>query len=272
MFLTKKSLAKIRLLTGLFYLVGAFCFAVFGVYESMDTECKDLAILGILSIFLGIIFRAAARYSEGKGNLIISGNKLVLQELRPAQFIKLYEEKQNCADNVIARPDFDVLQLLATAYDALGDADRSLETLDQMFLLASKKKKTYVKLLKSSILFNIGKDKEADVLYREVLSEEKDWMTKATLEIAMKCDRAIAIGDFITAEAYTKEMLSKTAPKPTPLSILYAHFNLAKIYYLTHENDEAKLHLNYCVENGGETGVKQEAVKMLNDLNAVHNS
>ena len=91
-----------------------------------------------------------------------SGNKLVYQELCPAEFIRLYEEKRDSSENVISKPAFEVLSLVVTAYDVLGDTEHELETIDEMFSIASEKKKPLVNLLKAAVLFNIGKIEEAE--------------------------------------------------------------------------------------------------------------
>lgn len=271
MFLTRKALNKITLLTAAYGILGVFCFIVAGIFAGLLIANKLLIILGIVSLILGIIFRTIGKYAEGKGKLINSGNKLIFHELRPAEFIRLYEEKRDCPDNVLSKPDFDVLQLLTTAYDALGDTDHELETLDQMLSVGCEKQKATAHLLKSAVLFSMGKVEEADLLYSEVQNGKMSLLAKTTADIIMRSDRAMALGDFTTAETYYKQMLTKTFPKSTPLSILYAHFHLAKIYSQTKRIEEAKIHCRYCVENGGETGIQSEAAAMLNTLNIIGN-
>lgn len=266
MFLTRKSLKKIRLLTGAYYILGVFCFLMSGVFALLGEISWFLVAFGIVCLLLGVVFRAVGRYAEGKGILLNSGNKLVLQQLRPAEFIRLYEEKRDSSENVIAKPDFDVLRLVATAYDALGDTEHELETLDEMLSIASEKKKSSAVLLKAAVLFSIGKIEEADRLFSQVQNTKMDLVTKMMSDMILKSDRAMAIGDYATAEIYFKQMLAKTFPKNTSLSLLYDHFGLAKIYKRTERFDEAKFHCNYCVENGGETSIQAEAVNMLNDL------
>lgn len=266
MFLTRKALQKIRLLTGAYYILGALCLIVSSAFAFLCIESKFLVILGIVSLLLGVLSRTIGRYSEGKGKLINSGNKLVFQQLCPAEFIHLYEEKRNSSENVISKPDFDVLQLVATAYDALGDTEHELETLEEMLSIASEKKKSLVNLLKAAALFGIGKIEEADRLFCQMQNEKMDLITKATFDMILKSDRAMALGDYSIAEIYNKQMLIKTFPKNTPLALLYIHFSLAKIYYITERFSEAKPHCKYCVENGGETAIKLEAANMLNDL------
>lgn len=266
MFLTKKALTKIRLMTGVYCILGVLFLIISGILVSFLVKSIFLVILGIVCFPLAAVCYASGKYTEGKGKLINSGNKLVFQQLRPAEFIRLYEEKRDHPDNVIARPDFEVLQLLATAYDALGDTDRELKILEQLISIASEKKKGLAKLMKSAVLFSVGKVEEADLLYSEVLSGKTDLLTKATLDTITKSDRAMALGDYTIAETYYRQLLTQTFPKNTPLSILYAQFNLAKIYYATGRYDDAKIQLQHCIETGGETGIKSESANMLTKL------
>lgn len=263
MFLTKKSLRKIRTLVTAYYIIGLFCLVVYGIFSFFYVEGNFLLILGVLCFILGVIFRSFGRYAEGKGILINQGNKLIFHELRPAEFIRLYEEKKNCPDNVIAKDDFDVLMLVFIAYDSMGQTELALETLDRMFLLAPEKKKTYVKLLKASELFGAGMVEEGEKLYAEAIKENMDMMTKSTADLVLKSDRAVAMKDYVIAENFFKERFNQKFPKITPLVSLVTHYYLAKIYLETNKEKEAEEHLNYCIKNGGETTIKDDALNLL---------
>ena len=266
MFLTRKALKKIRLLIGTYFALGALSFVIAVIFKLFSIENKFIIILGFVCFLLGVFFGKIGRYSEGKGKLINIGNKLVNHQLRPAEFIHLYEEKRDSSENVVSKPDFDVLILVVTAYDDLGDTERELETLEKMLSIASEKKKPFVNLLKSSVLFSIGKIEEAEQLFGEVQNRKMDPITKMMSDIILKSDRAMALGDYKIAEIHSKQQLAQTFPKNTPLSLLDIHFRLAKIYYKTGRLDEAKNHYNYCVENGGETAIKSEAANMIKFL------
>lgn len=274
MFLTRQAIRKIRIMTGLYYFlgvifcsVGIICLYFSRIFSISLLDNIILALsLGILCFVIGAVNIKINKYSEGKGKLINLGNKLVLKELRPAEFIRLYEEKRDCPDNVVSKPDFEVLQLLLVAYEALGDKQHETETLEQMLLIAPKKKKSVSKLLKAIVFYNTGRVEEADRIYSEVLSEKVDLMTKYLFDNIIKSDRAMAVGDYAVAEVYYEQLLAKTSPKNSPLTILYAHYNLAKIYIATERSEEAKTHLNYCIENGGDTFMKSKATDILNAL------
>ena len=266
MFLTKKSLKKIRTLVAVYYIIGLFCLITHGIFKYFYIEGNFLLILGILCFGLAIVFRSVGRYAEGKGILINQGNKLIFHELCPAEFIRLYEEKKNCAENVVSQLDFDVLQMVFLAYDSMGQTQSALETLDLMLEIAPKKKKTYAKLLKAAELFSIGNVEEGESLYKEALGEKMDLLTKSTADLVLKGDRAMAIKDYIVAESAFKERLTQKFPKNSPLASLTTHYYLAKIYIETGRYEDAKDQLKYCIENGGETSQKADAADLLKSL------
>ena len=263
MFLTKKALRKINLLTGAYFILSAVLFILSLIYTLLDLKCTFLVILGFISFIGGLICIKSGRYSEGKGKLIGKGYRLVHHDLRPAEFIRLYEEKRDDPENVISAPDFDILSMLAIAYDSLGDEERCLETTNKLIDIAPEKKKAEAKLLKCSLLYNMEKTEEADLIFAEVQKEDLPLPLKGLSEILIKSDRAMAYGDYLMAEKYFKDRISAKFPHNTPLSKLYTHINLAKIYIKTDRPDEAKAHIDYCIQNGGETAIPRDAEKML---------
>ena len=269
MFLTKKALKKIKLLVGVYCGLGAFCLIMSIVFVCLNMEIKFLIILGVLALFLGFVFNKFGRYAEGKGKLLNLGNKLVLHQLRPAEFVRLYEQARDCPDNVVSEPDFDVLKMLVTAYDAMGEVDLMLEVIEQMLSSFDGSKQAQAKLLKSSVLFDMGKIEEAEKLYSEVLNSKMDFITKSILDDVMKTERAIALEDFTTAEAKLKASLEIPRYNKIPLMTLYLRMDLGKVYCKTNRFDEAKDCLKYCIENSGETNIKSSAENMMREYNLI---
>ena len=261
MFLNKKALTKIWLLVGAYLVLASFCFLTAIVFAIFELGYTGHIILGCLCLVLAPLSYKIGRYAEGKGKLINKGNQLVSHQLRPAEFIHLYEEKRNDPSNVVSKPDYDVLQLLLTAYDVLGDCASAMETIEQMITIAPAKKINIAKLLKVSLLFDAGRFDEAEGIYRDVLSKNLDMMSKALADAVMKSDRALALGDDTTAESFFRQSLTQKFPKPTPLSTLSAHYHLAGICYRTNRIEEAEEHRNYCIQKGGETVIQQKAAK-----------
>jgi len=265
MFLTKKSILKIWLLTGLYGILTIACLAAF-ITTEIYVGTYFLAILAAICFVLGLFSYMVGRYAEGKGKLLDKGNKLVNRELKPAEFIRLYENVRDCPDNVVAKPDFDVLALLLVAYDSLGATEREFEIIEQLKSIATKKKMNRVKLVESALLYETGKIDEAEELYKEVLNSKIDFMATAILDVVTKSDRARALGDFTLAEMYYKQKLISTFPKPAPLDLIESHFILADIYFKTDRKEEAKTYLEYCAQNGGETKIRLDAIERLKEF------
>ena len=268
MFLTRKARNSINWLTIAYCVLGVLLLLLAGFDALLGAVSWELVCIGILAIAFGFLLRPIMRYSLGTNKLLMRANKLVYHQLRPGEFIRLYIQKRDCPDNVVAKPDFNVLNQLAVAYDALDDTAHVQETLDQMLSIAPEKKKAYAMLLKAGMLYGKGQKEEAEQLYREAQNGKLDFMTKATADVVLKTDRAMALGDYATAEAYFKQMLAQSFPKHPPLSVLIAHYNLGKIYALTNHPEKAKEHVNYCLENGGETAIKAKTAEILDFLQA----
>lgn len=266
MFLTRKELRRTNWLTALYLISGVLFLIAAAAFPYLNELDWLFTFIGVLSLVFGIVYGPVSRYTDGKGNLITSANKLVYRQLRPAEFIRLYIQKRDCPDNVVIKPDFDLLLMLSVAYDSLGDREHALEALDQMIFIAPEKKKPYARLLKASLLYAEDRVEEAEQLYREAQKGKMGIMAKSTAELLLKTDRAMALGDYAPAEVFYKQMLAQSFPKHPPLSVLIAHFTLGKICSLTDRPGEAREHLTYCLENGGETAIKAKAADLLNGL------
>lgn len=259
MFLNNKSLLKIWLLVGAYLALATLCFLFEIIFVAFEIEGSFHIIVGCFCLVAAPLFYAWGRWAEGKGKLLNKGNQLIFHQLKPAEFIHLYEQRRDDPSNIVAKPDYQVLQMLVAAYDALDDHDLALVTMDQALTVAPEKHRNRALIIKCSLLFNYGKLEEADALYRELSSKELDFMCKTLMDAVIKSDRAMLLGDVTTAEAYYRQAMNQSFPKPTPLSLLYYHYHLAKICYKTNRREEAEEHRNYCIENGGETGSQRKA-------------
>lgn len=266
MFLTRKDLTKIRILTGLYIGLGTVSFIFYFLFSLEGISAELFVLLGILSFVLSILSFVSGRYGEGTAKLLKNGNKLVYKQLRPAEFIKQYEAKRYSPENIVSKPDFNVLSLVVLAYDILGDTEQKLITLEELIATAPEKKKNIAKLHKAAVLFDLGNTEEADRIFSEVQSGKMNAIAKAVADTVLKTDRAMALGDYKTAETYNRQLLARSFPKQSPLSLLVINFNLAKICLNTGRADEAKTYYLYCAEHGGETAVKTEAEQILETL------
>ncbi len=261
MFLTKKSVRKIVVPAICYFCLGSLCVAFSVVFKE-----RPLLVLGSGTYLLGALMVFWGRYAEGKGKLINQGNKLVRQELRPAAFIQYYESVRSAPDPVVNEPSVEVLHLVALAYDLLGDGENAHAVADEMMRTAPPKKKALAMLLKSALLFSEGKVEEAEALFSEAQNQKLDLVCTAMADTILKCDRAMALGDYKTAEVWCRNLLTRTFPKPDKVTKLVTHFELGKIYEQLQNIPQAISYYQYCVIYGGETAIKDSAKAALEKL------
>lgn len=265
MFLTKKSRFKILIMALCYFILGSICIALWAVSKSFGIETKIL-YLGIILYLLCPLFVLWGRYAEGKGKLINLGNKLVRNELKPAEFIKHYENLKSSPDLVVGEPSIEVLHLVSTAYELLGDKERSMQTIDEMLLIANDKKKNLVKLIKVSHLFDCGRTDEAEALFEEVRNTKMNFVCQTLSDAVLKGDRAKAWGDYKTVESYNLKQLEQSFPRLDNAGRLVVNFSLAEAYEKMGNIEKAIQYYKYCAENGGETAVKISAQNVLENL------
>lgn len=266
MFLTKKSIVKIAILAFCTLLLGTACVVLTFVLEDIGLDAPALLSLGVAAYGLSILSVFWGSYAEGKGKLINLGNQLVFKELRPADFVNQYNFIRNGKDLVVAKPSFEVLQLVAVAYEVLDDPDNLFETVNTLICLAKEKKRPYANLFKASELYQYGKIEEAEALFYEAQTHKLNALDKAFVDAIMKTDRAMAMGDYKTAEVRCLEILDSKYMQNNKLALLQAHDGLGQIYEKLQDNEKAILHYQYCLVNGGETAIRKKAAKKLEEL------
>ncbi len=266
MFLTKKSLRKILIMAGAYFILGSFCITLGTMFANLGVGDGFLLILGVISLALGVLFAFWGRYAEGKGKLINLGNRLVRKELKPAEFIKEYEILKNSKDLVINKPSFEVLQLVVLAYNCLEEQESCLSVADEMIAVADEKKKTMAKLFKVSILFAYNRTEEADELFNELRKCKLNLMCTAMADAILKSDRAMAMGDYKTVEAYNLKMLEQEFPKLDNCSKLVYNYKLGEIYEKLNDKEKAISFYRYCADNGGETAIRASAKAAIEKL------
>lgn len=259
MFLTKKEFWKIAIMAVCYFAIGSFGIAAGVILTILDADANLLFVLGALCYAFCPLVIAWGRYAEGKGKLIHLGNKLVRNELRPAAFINEYQRLKNATDLVVHKPSIELLQLVAIAYDCLDDRENCLSTLEEMVAVASEKKKMFAKLIKCSFLFSYNRLDEAEAIFTEARASKQNFICQALTDAILKSDRALAIGDYKTAEAHTLKTLSQTFPKPDNLSRLVLHYKLGEVYEKLQSYEKALPYYKYCIDNGGETAIKEFA-------------
>ncbi len=263
MFLTRKSFLKILIMAICYFILGSIAISLWFVFNGMGISENFLLILGIIVYLLCVLMIFWGRYAEGKGKLINLGNKLVRNELKPAEFIMHYESLKKSNDLMIKKPSIEVLQLIAIAYDSLDDRGNALATVDEMIDVVSDKKKVFANLVKTSFLFSYDKKEEAELLFEAAQKQKLDFMCQSLADAILKTDRAMALGDYKTAETYNLKILERTFPKLDNLGKLVVHYKLGEIYEKSQDNCKAITNYQYCVDFGGETAIKKSAIEKL---------
>lgn len=266
MFLTKKGLFKILIMAICYFILGSIAIFVWAVFKSMGIQENFLLILGIIAYSLCVPLIFWGRYAEGKGKLINSGMQLVRKELKPADFIRQYETLKNTKELVINKPSIEALQLVALAYDLLDDKEAALATVDEMIDTAGDKKKTFAKLVKASFLFSYERKEEAERLFEAAQKQKLDFMSQSLADAILKSDRAMAMGDYKTVEAYNLQALQRSFPKLDNLGKLIVHFKLGEVYEKLQDGEKAVTYYRYCVAHGGETAITKTAGEKLQAL------
>ncbi len=267
MFLTKKSFKKILIMAICYFVLGTVCFTFAILFTNMGIDSTFLFALGIIVYVLNVFIIFFGRYAEGKGKLINLGNKLVRNELKPAEFIKHYELFKNTDDLLIKKPSIEILQLVMMAYDSLDDRENALLTVEEMIAVANEKKKAFVNLLKVSLLFVYDRTEEAELLFNEVQKQKLDAFSTSLVDAILKSDRAMVMGDYNIVETYNLKILERSFPKLDNRGKLVVHYRLGEVYEKLEKNSKAVTHYQYCADFGGETAIKTSAIEKINKIN-----
>jgi len=263
MFLTKQAIRKIIILSAVLFGLGTLLVLLGVLSNVFDTPSNYLFVFGGFEYLFCGFYIFTGRYSEGKAKLINSATKLIRNELKPAEFLMEYNAIRFSNDLVVNKPDFDVLQRVATAYDLLDDEENALLTVEQMIATSKGKKKNRAYLLKASLLYSNGKTEEAEALFFEVQKQKLDVISKSLCDTILKGDRALALGDYKTAEAYFLKSLTQSFPKADKLMTLIYYHKLGEIYEKTKEPQKALYYYQYCIENGGATAIRRNAAESI---------
>lgn len=266
MYLTIKGFLKILILAVAYFLLGSICIVFSILFNCMGISANELLIIGIIAYLLCVPMVFSGLYAECKGKLINLGNKLVRKELKPTELIMHYESLKESNNFIYKKPSIEVLQLVAVAYDLLGDKENELATVEEMIAIASEKKKSFTYLIKCSFLFSCGKIEEAELLFNEVQKQKLDLMSSALVDAILKSDRAMAMGDYKTVEAHCLNRLESTFPKPDNLGKLLTHYTLGEVYEKLQDTSKAIPYYQYCAEYGGETAVRKSAIEKLQQI------
>ena len=265
MLLTRKGLWKCIIFTAIYFILGSIAMAA-GILSLLILFDPNLLFLGLFCYLCCPLVYFYIRYREGKAKLIRKGYDLIHRKLKPAEFIRYYQDLRYNCDLVIDRADMEVLNVLVLAYDLLDRREEALATADEAIAVAPEKKKKAAKLLKVSLLFCYGMTEEAEAQFSVLREGKLDLVCTGIVDMIMKSDRAIAMGDYKTAECYYQNQLSNAFPKPTNAVKHVDHYWLGVVYEKMQEPEKAVPHYRYCLEHGGETAIKVAAATALDRL------
>lgn len=260
MFLTKMGLIKAIIVLVIYVVLGIFLLDLSFECYSLGIEFSDSLCVGIIAFVFGVIFFFWVMGYEGKGKLINSGNKILRKELKPAEFLKRYENAKNLKNLVINKPSVDVLTFVIAAYTTLNDTEKAFAAIDEMIEVAKEKNKVFAKLYKVSLLFSCGRKEEAEELFNQVQNQKMDAKSEFFADAILKSDRAVCMGDYKTAKVYYLKSLERKFPKLDNLGKLSTHYSLGEVYMALGEKEKAAEHYGYCAENGGETAMRNDAI------------
>ncbi len=269
MFLTKENFRRIRKRILGYFLLGSLMIAL-GIWTAMVESATVIPFIGggIIYALCPLVF-LWGKDVEGKINLINLGRELVREDLSPAIFLREYYALRKSPDLVVCQPSVEVLEFVAVAHECLNEREKVLETVEEMLSVAPQKKRSLVKLVKCSFLFSYGRTEEAEALFFEAQREKPNAVCRLMIDNIWKSDRAIAMGDYKTAEQHLLGQLSKAFPELDNLGKLVTHFSLGVVYEKLAENEKAAEHYRYCAENGGETAIKESAITALERILAL---
>ncbi len=263
MLLTKKAFIKALVMAICYFLIGCFSFGAATLGSITGEPNKFMWILGIIMCFMSIPVYFLGRVSEGKAKIVKQGIKLVRNQLKPAEFIDYYENLKNSEDLVVNKPCLEVLQMVATAYESLNDKENEMLTINEMIKIASGKKKNVAYIWKCSCLYDIGNFQEAELIFNEIQKQKLNFIEIPLVDAVLKSDRAFAMEDYKTVEAYNLKALEQTFPKPDNLAKLLYNYKLGEVYEKLGEKEKTIFHFQYCVDNGGETAIRKSAMEKI---------
>lgn len=266
MFLTKKSIFKIAFLGVMYFVAGSISLALGIDLNMRGSNNVSLFIIGIVLYLLCPLFVLWGRYAEGMGKLAKKYIGVLREGLRPAEFIKEYEDLTGSSDLVVCKPSTEALLFVALAYDCLNEYDMAISFAEKALAAAPSRKKAKAALFLVSILYSCGRTDEAEKLFDEVQKGKLGFSAQAFADMIRKTDRAMAIGDYKTVISTELAQLEVKFPKPDNLAQLAIRHTLAVAYEKLGDTENALPYYRYCAEHGGETAIRSSAKAALERL------
>lgn len=215
--------------------------------------------------------------------ILILGWLFLMQRIATRRFNRAIQNMEECRirqgmsqiEPLLARCGRNTVFLikadLAFGYLMLGEARNALEMLDSLPLFPEKKRWLPLQLVCESnrgsafLMLNRLDDTEASIARFAAILENtpEKYLRRTDLRTVYRtqlCELGMARGDFEGAVELFTERLNDAA---TPRRRVFAHYMLS--WALTHDGrvDEAREHLHFVAENGGDTWFTAAAKKRL---------
>lgn len=264
MFLSRSSLIKTVLISSALLLIGAAFFAVAHFVGKGDMNPAPSVTVGIIMFCLSLLNAFAGIYADGVSKPFAEGTRLVRKDLQPKKYIETYKEKSEGDGYVIARPRFDMLELLYTAYDLLDDRRGRAAVIAQMKTKMKPSYKGRIAVYAADEEYRAGNIEEGDRLLAYAEKHDASSTVSAMADAVRKTSRAAKTGDTEAEEKYYIGLLSASGIfKADNAAALLAHRRLYHICKASGRDGDAKEHLTYCAEHGGSTAIRREAKALL---------
>ena len=264
MFLSRSSLIKTVFIASFLLLTAVVLFVIaFFIYKG-DMDPAPTVTAGVITMCLSALAVFAGIYADGVSKPFAEGTRLVRKDLQPKKFIEIYKEKTEGEGYVIARPRFDMLELLYTAYDLTGDKSGRAFAIEEMKAKMKPKYKGRIAVYAADEQYRQGNIEEGDRLLAYAEKHDGSSTVAAMAEAVRQTSKAAAEGDTETEESYYKGLLSAAGIfKADNAASLFAHYRLYHICKDSGRDKEAAEHLTYCAENGGSTAIRKAAKALL---------
>lgn len=264
MFLSRSSLIKTVLFSALLLLVGIVFFVAAFFISKGDVDPAPSITAGIILSCLAAVSAFIGIYADSISKPFSEGTRFVKKDLQPKKYIETYKEKSEGDNYAVARPRFDMLELLYNAYDLLDDKRGRAAVIA---LMKEKMKPSYkgkIAVYAADEEYRAGNIEEGDRLLSYAENHDSSSTVSAMADAVRKTSRASAEGDTETQEKYYTGLLSAGGIfKADNAATLVAHWHLYQICKDTKRDDEAKEHLSYCIDHGGATAISRKAKALL---------
>lgn len=264
MFLTRTALLKTILISSFFLLIGIVLFVIAFFIKKGDIDPAPTVTAGIIAACVSLLSAFIGIYGDGVSKPFAEGTRIVRKDLQPKKFIEMYKEKSEDGVCAVARPRFDMLELLYTAYDLTGDKHGRAFVIEEMKAKMKPSYKGKIAVYAADEAYREGNIKEGDRLLAYAEKHDNSSTVSAMADAIRKTSRAAAEGDTEAEEGYYNGLLSASGIfKADNAASLIAHWRLYQICKNTGRDKEAKEHLTYCAEHGGHTAVRKAAKALM---------